>query len=82
MIMLLRDKASPTMALLEEWELKMGSEATLDSLMEKLDAIGNQPAVDILVGIKGELYYTYFHSVGSLFNSLLLSNNNSISIVG
>ena len=59
--MLLREKASPTMALLEEWELKMGSEATLDSLMEKLNAIGNQPAVDILVSVKGEQHYILYN---------------------
>ena len=41
------------MALLEEWEMKEGSEATIDLLMEMVHEIDNIPALQVLKNVKG-----------------------------
>lgn len=48
MVTLLRRRNSPTMALLEEWEREVGEEATLEALLEMVEAVGNVPAVEDL----------------------------------
>lgn len=53
MVMMLRTKESPTMSLLEEWELREGSDATLDSLILMVEELENAPAILLLKQIKG-----------------------------
>ena len=55
MVMMLRNKESPTMSLLEEWELREGSSATIDSLIAIMEELGNGPAIETLKNVKGEL---------------------------
>lgn len=53
MILFLRDKKSPTMALLEEWEMKEGSGANINVLIEMVEVVDNVPALEVLKDVKG-----------------------------
>lgn len=53
MVMILRSKESPTMSLLEEWEMREGSKATLDSLISMIEELENSPALDVVIQLRG-----------------------------
>ena len=55
--MLLRAKNSPTMSLLEEWELREGNGATLESLIVMMEELENGSALQVLQQVKGKDYY-------------------------
>ena len=52
--MLLRAKNSPTMSLLEEWELREGNGATLESLIVMMEELENGSALQVLQQVKGK----------------------------
>ncbi len=41
------------MSLLEEWEMKEGSSATIDLLIQMVEQIDNVPAIQVLKVVKG-----------------------------
>ena len=51
--MILRSKESPTMSLLEEWEMREGGKATLDSLISMIEELENSPALDVVIQLRG-----------------------------
>ena len=53
MVLFLRDKKSPTMSLLEEWEMKEGSGATVDALIAMVEEIEHFPALEVLRNVRG-----------------------------
>lgn len=59
MVMMLRNKESPTMSLLEEWELREGSNATIESLIDIIEELDNIPALEALRKIKGIFILNY-----------------------
>lgn len=56
MVMLLRAKNSPTMSLLEEWELREGNGATLESLIVMMEELENGSALQVLQQVKESLH--------------------------
>ena len=59
--MMLRTKNSPTMSLLEEWELREGSAATLDSLIVMMEELENASALQVLQQVKGLCVHVGFN---------------------
>jgi hypothetical protein len=54
MVMMLRTRESPTMALLEEWEMREGDGASLETLISIMKELENAPAHEMLITIKKE----------------------------
>ena len=54
MITFLRDKKSPTMSLLEEWEMKEGNGANIDTLIAMIEEIDNVPALEVVKEVRGK----------------------------
>lgn len=61
MVMMLRTKTSPTMSLLEEWELREGNAATLDSLIVMMEELENASALQVLQQVKGLCVHVGFN---------------------
>lgn len=59
--MMLRTKNSPTMSLLEEWELREGNAATLDSLIVMMEELENASALQVLQQVKGLCVHVGFN---------------------
>ena len=80
--MMLRTKNSPTMSLLEEWELREGSAATLDSLIVMMEELENASALQVLQQVKGlcvHVGFNLFLFSLSPFLSPSLSPSHSLS---